>query len=343
MTKSLSYILYAAVLVLSLTYSACGTDAPGDAQTTATPASSKAIQQLNTQIEDDNDNPNLYNERGVMHFRLENFVDAAQDLERAIQLDSSKLEYYLNLRDAYLSGAQSRAALKLMLVAVERFPQDKDLPLELASLQYQLQQYNEAIITLDNILKVNPADADAHFNKGLIYKEIGDTSQALNAFQTAVEMNANLSEGYIQLGKLFASQGNSNAIRYFDNALRIDTMDYVALHSKASFYHQGGQLDRAEVLYKLLITRHSQNPDPHYDLGLLFMEQGRYAEAKQEFNLSVKMDPAFARAYYFRGYADELQDNKEEAALDYDRALRFDPDLNLAKQGLIRLGKEVPQ
>ena len=73
--------------------------------------------------------------------------------------------------------------------------------------------------TIDNILKLDPQNAEAYFMFGMNFKEQEDLERSINSFQTAVEFDPDLVDAWINLGALHAQLGNEIAIKYFDNAI----------------------------------------------------------------------------------------------------------------------------
>ena len=173
---------------------------------------------------------------------------------------------------------------------------------------------------------------------GLITLEKGDTSRAINAFQTAVENDPDMVDGYLKLGELFATKGNSIAEQYYSNAVLADPSNIEALHAKAYYLSNvQNNLKGALQLYRDIVQL-----DPHYEeaffnSGLLYLDMDQVEQAWEQFDLTVKASPTHIRGYYYRGLASELKGDKEAARNDYQQALKFYPDYDRAKAALARL------
>ena len=192
--------------------------------------------------------------------------------------------------------------------------------------------------TIDRILKLDPQTADAFFMFGMNFKEMGDTVRAINSFQSAVELDPDMTDAWINLGQLHAAIKSKMASRFFDNAVRVDPKNPVALHAKAEYLTSKDDLNGAIALYKEINTADPQYEDGYFNAGLLYMELDSFNQAYTQFDLALKVSPTYIKAYAFRALAAEKLGKFGQAKSDFEQALRMAPDYELAKEGLARVG-----
>ncbi len=306
------------------------------------PAPDPTIESLNAQIEKTPNNPALYAQRGQLYYQLGGMDEAIADFKHALQLDSNQVEYWHQLADAYLDYYQSYNALKTMEWAAAKFPQRIPTLLKLAEFQLILKKYEAALRTLERIRKIDPLHTEMFYMFGLVFKEMGKTEQAINAFQSAVEQDADHLDAWLELGQLFAQQKNPIAMRYFDNALRIDAANVMVLHAKAyALANYFDEVEQALEIYRKISRIDPQYPDAYYNAGLLLLDLHKPDEALKQFDLAVQVHPAFKEAWYYRGVAHELLGQLAAAKTDYENALNFDPDWETARQALARIEQQV--
>ncbi len=338
--KGMKFGLWVTGLVIVIAWSACGNDP--QAEQPEAPAPDPTIESLTKEIEKDPQNPELYARRGQMYYQLGGMDEAIADFEQALQLDSGNAQYWHQLADAYLDYYQSYKALKTMEWAAAEFPDRIPTLLKLAEFQLILKEYEGALRTLERIRKIDPLHTEMFYMFGLVFKEMGKTGQAINAFQSAVEQDADHLDAWLELAQLFAEQKNPIALRYFDNALRIDTANVMVLHAKA--YALANRFDRVEEaleIYRKISRIDPQYADAYYNAGLLLLDLDQPDEARKQFDLAVKVHPAFPEAWYYRGVASELLGDPASAKNDYHNALNFDPDWEAPREALQRLGEVV--
>lgn len=283
----------------------------------------------------------LYALRSEAYSQENLYDEAVQDAEHALMLDSTQLKYYRLLANAYFDNEQSRPATKTLEKALEIFPKEIETSLSLAEMYLIIQQYDKAIILLDQLFKFSPQNADALFLKGMVMKEMGDTILAIEHFQAAVESDADMINAHIQLGSLFSGLKKPIAVKYFDNALILDSTNYDALWKKADYYHSLKKYDEAMVWYEKLIYHYPQNGEVQYNAGLMQMEKGDFEKAFWFFDNATKFEPTFGEAYYFKGEAAEKLNKKEEAIRAYQEAVNLGERWGWAKDALKRLNVAV--
>lgn len=296
------------------------------------------IHQLTNLINQDSLNPAWYAERAKLYALNESYEEAIHDFRQAIRLGSDQVAYYHDLANTYLDNFRSKEALSTMELAAERFPDSIHTQLKLCEVQFILKQYEGSIQTINKILQKQPYSAEAFFMLGMNFKEMGDTARAINGFQTAVEQNPHLVDGWIELGGLMQLRNNPLARQYYENAARMDTSGVHGLYALSHYYHQTGQLEEAKSAYSKLLTR-----DPSFDeamlaLGLIYLEQDSLDKAFRRMDAFTQIAITDPRGYYYKGYIADKQNKSDEARKWYEQALAFDPDYTRAKERLQELG-----
>lgn len=340
--NSRNYPLLLCSLLLLAGLVACENGSKENADTTAptTGVGTLQIENLSKQIESSPANASLYATRGALWYENENFDEGITDLEKAIQLDSSKAEYFHILADMYLDYYKSRQGLGVMERAGNLFPKRVPTLLKLAEFQLILKNHNEALFTLERIRVIYPLNAEMFFMFGNVFSDMGKTDQAITAYQSAVENDPGLVDAWVKLANLLSDKNSPLAEKYFDNALRADSNNVDALHAKAYFLsNKKNDLKGAIRLYQKINTIDPQYADGYYNLGLIYLDMDSVQQAYGSFDLAVKFAPAFAEAYYHRGLAAEMKGDKVQALADYQNVLQLNPDFEGAKSGVDRMKK----
>lgn len=330
-------------LLLGLGAGSCGGNGSKDKDDAATEAlttGNAAIDGISVKISQNPNDPALYAERGRLFYENDGYDEAIRDLNRALSFDSANVEYMHLLADVYLDYFKSRLALKTMERAAELYPERIPTLLKLSEFQMILKQYEASMKTIDRILKIDPQNAEAYFMFGMNFKERGDTVRAINSFQKAVEFDSELIDGWINLGQLYAAIGDPLAMRYFDNAIRVGPENVTALHARADYLSDTGDLPGAIEMYRRISLVDPQYEDAYFNSGLIYLDMDSIDQARKQFDITIKTSPTFIRAYYYRGLAQEMLGNKAAARADYEQALRMAPEYEKAQEGLERVKEE---
>ncbi len=325
------------LFIISSFYS-CKTDtASKPGSTPEVVAQIPQIDKLDQQLTDNPNDPNLYFKRAQVYFKNEGYDEAIQDMAYAMQLDSTNIEYHHFLTDVYLKYPKSYQALLTMQRVVALHPEDVPSLQKLGHLHLVLQQYQEALNTLDQALKIDPQNASTYFLRGLTLEGLGKEEEAIKAYRFSTELDADMIDAWIILGQLYQKRDDPTAIQYFNNAVRVDTTSIFALHTKANYLQQTGATQQAIDVYRKIILLDPGYSDAHFNTGLAYLELDSTQLAYKSFDLVVKTEPTNSQAYYYRGLTGELIGKLAQAKQDFEQTLNMDPIFQPAQESLKRV------
>jgi tetratricopeptide (TPR) repeat protein len=146
---------------------------------------------------------------------------------------------------------------------------------------------------------LNPADASAHYNLGLIYQQRGQYEEAKASFRRAIEIDPDEMDAHYELGRIAREEGKlADAITHFDPVVRSNPD-----HSQSEIwreigraYFQAGQYEDALAAFERFLEKRPSDAEGHYRYGLTLHGLGRTDEAAQEMRAcieAVKTSPAF--------------------------------------------------
>ena len=281
----------------------------------------------------------LYFQRAQLFFKSGNsgFDFAIKDMQYAMSIDSTNLPYYHFLSDVYLKYAQSRLAVATMEQAAAVAPTQIPTLLKLSEVYLITKQYGAALATLDKIQKQDPQNSDAYFLVGMILKEQNDTERAIKAFQKSADLNSDNKDAFIELGKLYTDKNDPIALKYFDNALLLDSLDFNAMIGKGYYFQTKKQTNEAIDVYKNILAHNPRYDIALFNLGLIYMDADSLDKANSHFNMVIQETPTFYKAYYFRGLVAEKKGDKNTALQNYKQALAFKSDYAKALEGIKRM------
>src|SRR5215510_3591166 len=146
---------------------------------------------------------------------------------------------------------------------------------------------------------LNPADASAHYQLGLIYQKRGQQDAAVASFQRAAEIDPQEVDAHYQLGRIARQQERLNeAIRHFERVVQLDpahSQNEIWRETGLVYYDAGQFQDALEMFDKFLGNRPS-DAEARYWRGMTLYKLGRESEAAQEMQNcveSVRTAPAY--------------------------------------------------
>ena len=98
-----------------------------------------------------------------------------------------------------------------------------------------------------------------------------------------------------------------------------------AQFAQAQSFHQQGQLNQAEALYRGLLLKHPKHFDLLHLLGMVQGQRGDFAAAIAFIEQAIAIDPNNAATHSSHGNCLKGLSRYEEALVSYDRALALQP------------------
>lgn len=146
---------------------------------------------------------------------------------------------------------------------------------------------------------LNPADASAHYNLGLIYQQRGLYKEANASFARAVDIDPDEIDAHYQMGRIALREGRlPEAISHFDRAVRLnpDHSQSEVWREIGSTYFQAGQYDDARAAFERFVEKRGGDAEGRYRYGLTLHRLGRKEEAANQMQAvieAVRTAPAY--------------------------------------------------
>ncbi|MBV8146994.1 MAG: tetratricopeptide repeat protein [Gammaproteobacteria bacterium] len=184
----------------------------------------------------------------------------------------------------------------------------------------------EALQFLERALEVDPASAQAHFNRGSTLRELGRPESALSAYDRAIALKPDYAEAHNGRGAVLRLLGRlAAALESCEQAIRLRA-DYAEAHvNHGNVLRDLGLLDAALASYERASTIRP--------LALAFLnrgnvqrELGRPEAALASYDRAIALSPGCAEAYCNRAAILREQGQPEAALASCDRALAIRAD-----------------
>lgn len=153
---------------------------------------------------------------------------------------------------------------------------------------------------------LNPRDADAHYQLGLIYQQRHNYSEAMARFQKAVEIDPSDPGPHYQLGRIAREQGRHlDAKRHFEACAALDDK-----HESSEVWRdlgatnfELGNVEAALAQLEKYVERREYDAEGQYWLGQVYKRLNRAGEAREAFERAIEAAstaPAHRRRYTAR-------------------------------------------
>lgn len=143
---------------------------------------------------------------------------------------------------------------------------------------------------------------------------------------------------YIHLSKYYRNANQPvKAEELLNRALQLDSNSILVWFHMASFFEKQEQYATAEHWYLKAIAGSGDDicfPCAHNQLGVVYWDTRRYAEAEQQFKKAIQLDSTFANAYYNLGIVYANTRRYSDAEQQYKKAIQFDSTFAFPYNGL---------
>jgi tetratricopeptide (TPR) repeat protein len=308
------------------------------------PAEVVRLDSLTNLLENDPDNANLLNERAKAFLEVNEVNFALADVGRALLIDSTVASYYLTISDVYFRLNKPKQCKNALLTANRMQPTFTEPLYRLAQFELYLGEHQKSIDHANQMLRIDSRDDRPFMIKGLCFKELKDTTKAIQNYLEAISENPDNYDAFVELGILHWAKKDPLAEGYLKSALDIRPDGLDALYALGMQYQGTDKLNEALETYTRILELDSTYRTAYYNMGYIQYEHLQlYDEALANFDRAVKVDPKYYQAIYMRGLCFEAKGDVAKAKREYSYALELNRNYRKAADGLTRLLSKMPK
>jgi len=286
---------------------------------------------------------------GYLYILAGRFMHAIETFNRAILIHPDNFQNQDDNIDQLIAAGEFYEALECIEDLLQAQPDKPDLLMRHADVLRMIGATSDAVARYEDALRICPDFLEATIKLGTQYLQMEQEHLAALQFNKAVEINDNIVEAYIGLAIAQKTSGNTkDALGTLSLAVAIQPNssllfnETATLRFKASLKenHPFNIKDDYNSLSEAVIVAHRQqinyhpyNPDLHYRLGVLLMNDGRIHDAINSFQTALEINPSYMRAQSKLAICLFEADRKTEAIDILGCCERLDKDtLNLHYQ-----------
>lgn len=233
--------------------------------------------------------------------------------------------------------------------APSTFPQPLSQPpsgpaasyINLARSQLDQRRFLEALNTAQQALQFDPRNPQVYKVLGMIHarSQPPDTTRAMAAYQSALQINPNDAETHRLIGDvfLFLQRRPSEGIAAYQNALRNNPNDGEAHRLLGQCFEQTNQLEPALVEYREAARLLPRNLAVQMNIGQLCLRLNRLPDAERAFVEALRIDAGSAAARHLLSQVYEREGRLTDALRECEAAVRLNPADTQAQGTLQRL------
>jgi len=214
--------------------------------------------------------------------------------------------------------------------------------LEQALNLHQTGHLREASVLYEDVLLVEPENAEALHLSGLIAHQQGRVNTAVERIGQAIHLRPQSKTFVKNLCAVLLASGRANeAACCYQKLVALVPGDAEAWFGLGNLYQQQGQVNEAVQAYRQVIALQPDHVGAHHNLGAAYQAQGDHEHALACFQSALQIDPTLAQVYFSQSNVYLATDAWEDAAKALQRALQIQPDHVEARFNLANLCKDT--
>jgi hypothetical protein len=138
---------------------------------------------------------------------------------------------------------------------------------------------------------LNPRDANAHYQLGLIHQQRRQIEQAEERFRKAVEIDAGELDAHFQLGRIARQKGRGEeALRHFEAVVSRDPSHgrHEVWREIGALYLESGQAEHARWALEKYTAKRTHDPEGLYLYGDALARLGQHEAAQQQWKACIE-------------------------------------------------------
>ena len=166
----------------------------------------EALKNWKQALEKNSSIPEIHVNIGVVYEKTGQKKKAIAAYQKAMELDDSNAMAHYNLGVIYAKEKDFPKAIEEWGTASKLDSKDENILNSLAWAYEKTGKKREALVKLDQSIKLSHYDPKAHFSLGRIKHDLGDSDGAIDSLKKATLLDPNFGDAYYRLGLAYDSQ-----------------------------------------------------------------------------------------------------------------------------------------
>jgi len=222
----------------------------------------------------------------------------------------------------------------LSLPEVEQ-PKTKEGWLKEGDSYFKAEKYQEALQAYEQVVQLDPFDAQALFNQGVLLSNLGRRKEALAAYERVIELVPTFWLAYDYKGGILQKLGRlEEALAAYEQGIEAVPRSAGFYNSKGDILREMSRFDEARAAYEEALQLDPRDPLYHNNKGCVLLDLQKPQEALAAYEQAIKLNPNYSIAHRNKGDVLYELNRVDEAENAYKKAVELDPRDAYAFQGL---------
>jgi len=269
-----------------------------------------------------NEQWNKLNEKPEMKKVLQP-MNEAERREEEQREEKEELTYwdYIRRGDRACSDGRRDEAIREYSAAIALEPEEAAAYNNRGIVYDDLGKYEEAIEDYSTAIRLDPVHAFAYNNRGIVYRKQGEHVKAVADYNKAVELDPNYANAYNGRGIVYKELGErEKAIEDYSKAIKLNPDDASFYYNRGILYDDSEEYEKAIEDYSKAAALRPDDAATYNNWGVTYKNLKDYPKAIESYTKAIELDAGYQRAYRNRAEAYRAIGENGLAAADEKKA-----------------------
>ena len=191
----------------------------------------------------------------------------------------------------------------------------------------QRQEFEASASRVGEAIKLNPSNPAYYVNHGIALKGNGQLDAALLSYDLAIALEPKFAAAHYSRGNVLSELKEFEAaVASFDRTIALQPGDPLAYMNRGSALRSLKQYASAVDSFDRVIAIQPNNADAHFSRGTALYGADRLSEAIESYDQAIALNPNHAQAHFNRGIALKAMQKNDAALISYEQAIATDPN-----------------
>jgi tetratricopeptide (TPR) repeat protein len=257
-------------------------------------------------------------------------LDKAMDLLRRAQQQYPSDLWINDTLGAFslnaFSPPRTDDALRYYSIALALRPSRPQLHWIVGAILFDKGAKAEAVAEWSKAIELDPRDAGAWYNRGVVHENLKQWDKALADYTRAIELEPKFAWAWNGRGAAHAAlEQYDEAIADHSKAIELNAKEARSWWQRGSTYASRRQWDEALADCTQAIKLDPNYAFAWYGRGWVYENLKQWDKALADHTKAIQLGPNYAFAWYSRGWVHQNLKQWDKALADYTRAIELDP------------------
>jgi len=241
-------------------------------------------------------------------------------------VDKKAIEQINQALEARAAG-ELAVAESILLELIQAYPNFAAAYNNLGAIYFLQQKWEKAAEAWQSAINVQADFTDAYYNLGLAQLRQNKLDQANVTFKALLRLNPEHAAALFHLASIWMKQGNYGiAAPYFHHILKHHPEHLESKINLAACCLKLGDLPGAEKYYSQALSISPEDSQLYFNLGVIQAQQGLFEKALEYYDRALSLAPDYFEAWNNAGVACLAMQHQQDALRYFNEAKKRQPD-----------------